>query len=38
MRSLKLWVTRKGTTLDANRATVEVRVPVGERSRGAWPG
>jgi hypothetical protein len=31
MRSLKQWATRKGTTPDAKRATIEVRVPVGER-------
>jgi hypothetical protein len=31
MRSLKQWATRKGTTADAKRATIEVRVPTGER-------
>lgn len=31
MRSLKQWATRKGSTPDAKRATVEVRVPTGER-------
>ena len=31
MRSLKQWATRVGATPDAKRATVEVRVPTGER-------
>lgn len=31
MRSLKQWATRKGATPDAKRATVEVKVPTGER-------
>jgi hypothetical protein len=31
MRSLKQWAARRGTTTDAKRATIEVRVPAGER-------
>ena len=31
MRSLKQWATRRGSTEDTKRATVEVRVPAGER-------
>jgi hypothetical protein len=31
MRSLKQWATRVGSTPDVKRATVEVRVPTGER-------
>ena len=33
MRSLKQWATRKGSTAELKRATIEVRVPAGER---AW--
>ena len=31
MHSLRQWATRKGSTPDAKRATVEVRVPTRER-------
>ena len=31
MRSLKQWATRKGSTAELKRATIEVRVPAGER-------
>jgi hypothetical protein len=31
MRSLKQWATRKGSTPEAKRATIEVKVPAGER-------
>ena len=31
MRSLKQWATRKGSSAELKRATIEVRVPAGER-------
>jgi hypothetical protein len=31
MRSLKQWATRKGSSPELKRATIEVRVPTGER-------
>jgi hypothetical protein len=31
MRSLKQWATRKGSTPEAKRATIEVKAPAGER-------
>jgi hypothetical protein len=31
MRSHKQWATRTGTTPDAKRATIEVKVPSGKR-------